>query len=470
MYKRVYIAPSIFILILSLLSLLYFIPDRMESFSGDYLIHLSILTLINVIVFFITIRKYYPSWISYDFFFIIGFLIVHYQVPFLEAIGFHNTQPTKVWINRYVVNYAIWMSSVFLFLWMLGFYLFMSFRKKIFVTKKALPSVYIVTSKLFKQLFIISFIVFYVLVGKEFWSGNHQGSDNWGAGATYAFIFVRTFLYLSIIYMFYNNKIRLRNISDHIIFFRQNKLVLVLTFFYCLGFLLIGDRGPIMQVGLLYLIGYSFFVKHIRFSRILILFVLGSFLLTIIGMGRTRDTSTRQGNIFTSGIEKYNDTEDVNATNELAVQIRILYRALDVVPDKHPYLYGATLGNNIVDVIPMSATFIPVPKVYQSSTNFFTFLGQGPDPEYGEGSEIIADLYINLGVGLTFVIALGFGYFISFLAYRQQVNPKSFIVIIYFTLVIFALYINRANFLMPLKIIIYLLFFDKIFTKKLKIE
>lgn len=451
-----------------LLYLIANIPQRNELFDADYIIGLSTLTLVNVIVFFITVRRYYPSWISYDLFFILGFLIVHYQVPFLEAIGIPNAQPSKVWINKSVVNYAMWLSTVFLFLWMLGYYFFLSFRNKVFIPKKSAIGSKIVIKKSFNVLMVISFIAFYTLVGSEFWKGNHQGSDNWGAGATYAHIFVRTFLFLSIIYIFYANQNPLKRTKDYLNFYVNNKLVLNLSFFYCLGFLLIGDRGPIMQIALLYLAGYTLFVKRISFIKIVGMIVLGSIILTIIGLGRTRDTSQREGNIISTGLNNYENKEDINPTNELATQVRILYRALDVVPSQHPYLNGVSLVSNVVDVVPLSGMVTPVPKVYQNTTTFFTFLGQGPNPTYGEGSEIIADLYVNLGVIPTLIVALLFGYFISFLTYKQQSNPNIKYIIIYFVLLNFALYINRANFLMPLKVIVYMLVFNKIFIFTVK--
>lgn len=449
--------------------MIYYTPNLREVFDKEFIINCSLFALFNIIVFFATIRKYYPSWISYDLFFIVGFIIVHFQIPFLESIGLPNPHPTKVWINMLVVNYAMWLSCIFLYLWMLGFYLFLALQKRVLVSKKAIPLEFVKKSKLYNLLMIVSFAIFYTLIGKEFWSGNHQGSDNWGPGATYAHIFVRTFLFLSIIYLFYNNRIPLRNTLDYFKFYQKNKLVLLLTLFYCLGFLIIGDRGPLMQIALLYIAGYAFFVKKIKFSKILLMIIVGSFVLTIIGMGRTRDTSARQGNIFTSGVEKFEENDDVNPTNELAVQVRILYRALDVIPDKHPYLYGTSVWSNLFDIVPMSSLVTPIPKIYQSSTNFFTFLGQGANPTYGEGSEIIADLYINFGVIITLIIALLFGYYISFLTYKQQSNPTIQVTIIFFTLLIFALYINRANFLMPVKIIVYMLLFNKVFTTKIKI-
>lgn len=468
MYRNVIILPSVIFLVISLLYLVFAIPKTLEKFDNEYVINLSILTLVNVVVFFITIRRYYSSWISFDLFFILGFLIVHYQIPFLESIGIPNPQPGKVWINKFVVNYAIWLSTMFLFLWMLGYYLFLGFRSKIYLTKHSTPISPIKKKKSFDVLMIISFLVFYALVGSEFWKGNHAGSDNWGAGATYAYIFVRTFLFLSIIYLFYSNQNRLQNREDYVKFYIKNKLVLNLTFIYFLGFLLIGDRGPIMQVILLYLAGYTIFVKRIKFIKILGLIIFGSFVLTIIGMGRTRDTSTRDGNIISSGIENFNDKEDVNPTNELATSVRILYRALDVVPEKHPYLNGITLISNIVDIIPLSGSITPVPKIYQNTTHFFTFLGQGINPTFGEGSEIIADLYVNIGIIPTLLVAVIFGYFISYMTYKQQNNPNEIQLIIYLGLLILALYLNRSNFLMPLKIIVYMLVFNKIFVTKVK--
>src|SRR5690606_7622741 len=141
-------------------------------------------------------------------------------------------------------------------------------------------------------------------------------------------------------------------------------------------FLIAGDRGPVLQIASINLVAYTLFYKLIKGRTLIVCFFLGAVLFGILKEGRTRDANERSGNIFSEGYEAYLE-QKFNPTDEFASSIRILYRALDVVPEQHSYLYGTTLISNTLDVIPFSSVFYDVPVMYRSSTLFFTVLGQG---------------------------------------------------------------------------------------------
>ena len=319
---------------------------------------------------------------------------------------------------------------------------------------------------------IISFLLFIFLVGQDFLSGSYSGQRNWETGSIYAFIILRISMYLSIIYFFINNSRKLSNSKEFFKAILKNKTLFIIIISYVFIFLGAGDRGPIMELGLVFLGSYSIFYRHFSFSKLIFLVFIGALIFTIIRFGRTRDASTRQGNIITEGYENFNESDDTfNPTNELASSTRILYRALDVVPERHPYLYGITIGLTIVDILPFGGLAIQkytdIPPMYTSSGRFFTILKKGNNYDSGDGSEIIADLYVNFGFWITLLIFLFFGRFISYINFQYHFNKTHRVHIIYIFLLITAIYVNRADFLNPLKLIVWALIFDWFLTKKI---
>lgn len=469
MNKKLHINATLVLLFLSIIVTLLLIPSKYSVFSNQINYLLPLLVLVNVILHFYSQRKHYKNWLRYDTLFLIGFLIVHFQIPFLASVGIEPERPHFIWLNKDVVNYATWFSAIAILIWLFGFNMYGIKKKK---QNKIKYTSYTVKYRVISILLIISFILFVLLVGGDFLGGSYAGTDNWGSGATYAFLILRITLYLSIIYFFVNNSQNLQNRKSIVIAILNNKSLFIISILFIFIFLVSGDRGPVMQLGLVFLGSYSLFYKRFTLTKLIFLIFLGAFVFTIIRFGRTRDATERQNNIITEGYTNFSESDNpFNPTDELASSVRILYRALDVVPDAHPYLNGVSIGANIVDVIPFGGTVLlqvtDLPFFYTNSTIFFTVLGQGQFYTYGEGSEIIADLYINFGFWITLLIFLLFGYFISYLTFHAHYNKNHKLIIIYIFLIISAIYINRSNFLYPLKLIIWALVIDHLLTKKI---
>ena len=115
---------NILFLLLSLIITIFLKPNYLEPFDDSLNFSLSFIAFINVMVFLSTTNSFYlSSWVRYDILFLLGFLIVHFQIPFLSSLGIQPEKPDFVWININVVNYATWISTIALFLWQLGFLL-----------------------------------------------------------------------------------------------------------------------------------------------------------------------------------------------------------------------------------------------------------------------------------------------------------------------------------------------------------
>ncbi len=458
MYKVIYFFTALIIFVLQ--------PEKYSFFNHEYNFFLSLVYLFLVTVFLFQQRMRDKNWLRFDVVFLLGYTIVHFQIPFLASIGIEPSRPSFVWINKEVVNYATWMSTVTISLWMLGYSLFSSRTK---VQKQAQK--FKVNYTLFDPLLIIVFTGFLVTVGKNFLSGAYD-VNSWGDGATYFLLILEVLLYLRVIYFFkeINSNSSIRNIINT---FLSHKLFVAVITTYTLLFFLTGSRGEILRILLVTAFAYSIYIKSLSFRFIIISVLIGSFIFTIMGLGRGRvATDLGHQSILQRGYTALQETDKRdNFTEELASSVRIQYRAIDTVPESHPYLYGLTYVGTIVGAIPFASGFVisalDIPYCYKGSASFFTCLGQGNNITYGEGSEILADIYINFSIYGVFIIMLAFGAFIG--KATIGVKQKNFnYILIYAMLLIAALSINRGTILYAYKDIIYILVFHYILSGQLK--
>lgn len=444
--------------IIILVLLLFLFPDRFSQFDKQYNFVISIIYAISFFFYLIQQKKHTSNWLRFDVVFLVGYTIVHFQIPFLASLGIEPERPDFIWINKQVVNFATWMSTIAIVLWMLGYVLYINKRKR----KTNIIQQPIVKVNYYKYdiILLLSFVAFISLVGSSIFQGVYDGGNSWGVGANYAFLILRVLLYLRVIYFFrdFSKGAPFKIIIQKLLAY---KIFIGVLGVYTLLFLMSGDRGPVMQVALVVGGAYALYIRPIPFKRLILFIFLGAFVFTIIRFGRGRDANEfSDGNIFQRGYASFAESEGTNITDELASSVRIQYRALDVVPDQHPYLRGITFFTVGVGVVPfLGSTVIElfdIPQQYTATSSFFTILGQGPNPTYGEGSEILADIYVNFGLYGTFLIMFLFGMFSGKVFHKTKELDFRF-VLISLVLLIYALTINRGMLFSPLKDIVYIL-------------
>ena len=452
------------VIIISLLLVAALVPNTHSVYNNETNYLFVIIALINTILFFKHQEGIYATIFRFDTLFLIGYFIVHFQIITFNILGFPPIEGIWVWINKDVVNYSTWLSTIILIVWILGA---MSFSYKGIERYNYRITYNII---ILDYLLLATFIIFSFLVGKTFFLGEYTGGNSWGGGATHMFLLLKIFIYLRIIYSFsyYSKYIHSKRELFTVIF--SNKIFIIITMIYSFLFFVLGDRGPIMNLGIVILGAYSIYFKNIKKRVFFPLIIFSAIIFTILGNGRTKNTNKRQGNILEYGLEKTLQDENSNMTNELALSIRILNRAIDVVPTQHDYLYGSTFLANLVGILPFGGiTYKEIsglPKKYRSSSYFFTYLGQGTNIKYGEGNEIIADLYVNFGIIGAIIIMFLFGYISSYLNYYGLIIKSHQHVIILLLLLASSIYLNRSFILEPGKIIFTTLIIDFFLVKK----
>lgn len=456
------------IYIYTLLILVALKPDRVELFSGKLNIIFSFIYFFLIAFFLIYHRKLDKNWMRFDVLFLIGYTIVHIQIPLLAAFGIEPAKPSFVWINKDVVNFATWMSVVSINLWMIGYSFFLTNNK----LKRS--NKYSLVKKDFKAIDYVILLMFLGLIfsaGTVILSGVYNLSK-WGGAGVYFLMALSSLIYLRIIYFFRSlpKGISIKNIYKTFI---KNKIFISVLTIYFILFLFTGSRGEILRVVLISALSYSIFIRNISFKSIFIAVLVGSFIFTLMGLGRVRESSSNlQGNLFERGYTTFTQTDKRgNVTEELASSVRIQYRALDTIPKYYPYLYGKTYVGGLFGVIPFGSSFVVntfnIETKYLDSAYYYTYLGQGDNPSYGEGSEILADLYLNFGLIGTFLLMLLFGLY-SGKCYLGMRRSQIIYVLLYSILLISALSINRGTIFYIYKSSFYILLFHFVFGMRKK--
>jgi hypothetical protein len=145
---------------------------------------------------------------------------------------------------------------------------------------------------------------------------------------------------------------------------------------------------------------------------------------TILGEARTRVLGNSFGDRLstaseTSGESEYFD-ESVPGSSliELALSSRTLAVSVRDVPSEFDYQYGMFQFQQLVSIVPGAQRLInnivyDGNPIYDGSANFITYLIHRRSVDYGDGSSVIADLYLDFGIIGVVIVMFIFGRFIS---------------------------------------------------------
>src|SRR5699024_7665470 len=102
-------------------------------------------------------------------------------------------------------------------------------------------------------------------------------------------------------------------------------------------------------------------------------------------------------------------------TAELAGSNKILFAAIDNVPNQYPYLYGKTYMVNILSSLPVPGItkifteLLEIPRHQTTTTHYFTYMLIGRYPIWWGGSEFVSDFYFYFGLFGVRIIFFVFG-------------------------------------------------------------
>lgn len=360
-------------------------------------------------------------------------------------------QNSRYWAHADHLNYTIWMSTIGLLAWIIGYNIPHLGTKILKTNTHPQKKKSILFSRIhFKTVTIIPLILLLILIsllGEEFLTGSYRGVRNWGSGSTYAYTVFHTSILLATFAVIYKHR---RDTQHGLVYFLKKLPMPFLTAYtlYISIFLLLGDRGGPVMLVLASLILYGSYVRPIHLTQLLLLIFIGLIVVFFVGQARN---SVESGNLVVERIDEVELPQLYGLTLELSNSIRTALYAVDSIDSNKDLYYGKLMLNNALSLIPFGQTiYLDISKDSPndiSSSKYFTTLIKRPNANSGVGTSLIGDLYINFGI-----LGLGLLMFVSGILFsKSEINSLRFEKIPWITLFItlssLSAYIARDSYL-----------------------
>ena len=448
-----------------LLALMYFFITPLTP-DPQYRWAMFVLTMISTISYLYTRKIEFGNMhgLAIAPIFILGYLIVFYQMTLLDLLGYSVSKIyySFVWVSETVVNKSIGIST----LGLLAFYLGALSFKKARLSQKSNEIKQKLSTKSTTLLLILAytFYILFFLSAGSYSSGVYASQDASGTAVYFYKLFEASLIAAIILKLSFITSTNNKQLSFKKYISSFSKPLLILLGWHLLFSLYVGDRGPLITYTLLVFGLYFIRWKKLNFIYFIVgIFIVSTF-MTIIGEVRQAGAVSGigvaskieqvvsiidEGNIVTKEFDVH---VPGSQTIELALSVNTLNYALFNVPEKYDYRYGLFQLQYIYGIIPglagiMSKILYGADTQYYSSSKFITYLIQGNRPTYGNGTSVVADFYLDFGV-----IGVIIGLFLFGLFVRKN-EPRLFFGYQYptflwiATLIFFskALYLNRSS-------------------------
>ncbi len=453
------ISLSCFLMAIILFSQTPLVPDP------QYQWNMLILTAIGTVSFFVIQKEQYKKfqWLSISTIFVLGYLIVFYQMILLNLIGYEVPHYLfkLLWASENVINESIGLSTLGLLAFYLGATNIISTKSIKFFNKGNKKTS---NNSIFLLLmFAYVFYILFVSTAGSYIYGEYTPTDASGASSYFYKLFKISLSAAIIVKVSYITFLENKQLSfkEYLSYF--GKPLLILLFWFIAFSLFVGDRGPIIYFALLAFGIYFLRWKKISLLRAIVFLFILSTLLTIVGEIRQSRFSgvgyiDRMVNVFSgygsndNVIKGFDANVPGSGTIELAFSVHTLNHAIYNVPDNYSYAYGAFQLQYIVSIVPgLSGIISPLlfgdATEYYGSSKFITYLVQGKNPTHGNGSSVVADFYLDFGVYGVIIGMFLFGYFVRKNEYKLFFGYQKLTLVWIATLIFFsqALYLSRSS-------------------------
>ena len=447
---------------ISILSLVFLLITGciLYYLAGEYSRSQLILILIAAVIaffFFIincnySIRDSTSHSIRIAYIFLLGYFIVFFQ-RYLDLIaGLCSPNNSFLFNSSDTIIRTAALSFIGLIAFILGYISYKSYGNY------AQKNIKIIETSTLKGLSLIFTIIFVALNGADFIAGSYSQASiesRQGTVAAYSQVICQAFYLATLTLEIYQNKPCLSFWQ----FLKQLGVRFNLALLIYVSLVLVsGDRGPIIQVGLMLIASYVIKVRpHVNLIAIIFICIIGAYALTLMGIARTQDKSdsfiTRMELSSNHKIETYSAPSLIPITGELSNSVRCTHTAVANVPSRHPFFYGSFQLRDLCRIIPFSnaltSYIFDTDSRYQNSAMFITILRNGRFYTSGEGSTVVADLYLSFGMPGVLIGLFLFGRLVKHVETKVFFTPPAQIHFLYSSLALFlfsiAIYINRSG-------------------------
>lgn len=464
-HKVLIIILTLFLLIFSVL---IFVQDVFDKDLLGVILILS--SCLFIIPFVIKDDKNIKSYMFRPFVvFLMGYFVVFFQRYYDLYLGFISKNDS-VFYEEKLILYSLLLSCIGLTTFLIGYYS----TSYISPYSKKNYSVYYKTDYLKKIMLFSTFLVL-IFVSKNVLSGNFNYTQedlekNAGGISNYSSILFVVVYFALLSLSVYNCKLlkqnRLKDFIDH---FGTSSLLCLGV--YVISLLLVGSRSNviIISVSLLFAMLY---VCNKRFGLFAVIIGVASFayVMSVIGITRKFQGMSIAEKAKVAETISFEEKSIMPTTLELAGSLQTFNASLDYVPKSHDYMHGSFHVRNVVSAIPFSSRifsyFFDSRKRYHSSDFFITYIIQGENYTYGNGTSINADLYLNYGpLGILIgMLILGVVFRKTELSVLSSVKPSLNFIVLFMFLMGYALPYSRNGILAPINYVMFtyiLLYFYK---------
>ncbi len=269
-------------------------------------------------------------------------------------------------------------------------------------------------------------VVYALTVGASAFEGHYEGSDvgNLAVRTMYMLqgIFLKVGIAMIILCKSKPNKI----IPD-------GKLPIALYLVILLMYLILGDRSEFVYAGAVLLFAYVVSFRNISFVPLVVAVLCFSFISSAARIARSFDERSIESLVEVITSEHEEVSVDAGLANISASGLLTL-TAVSAVPAKFDYFMGDLKKREFLGIIPFGRALFPqkrsnFEKQFHGTSQWLTWYILGPNSNWGVGSNIIADLYLDFGSPGVFIgmliLGLTAGYF-----KKKAVTSTSFIFIV----------------------------------------
>ena len=459
-----------FIYAVSILLLLSFYQlFWISDYSKQKLFVLILLSVFGIVLFLIkeepitVLKKIY---IKPSVLFIISYFIVFFQLELDLLLGFTTVDDFFLG-SQSVLCKSAYLSSIGLLCFFLGYCLYIPKR-----LKKSIYHAKYLTWPI-NAILSLSLLLMFLSAGSSYFRGGYSYSNSIegsivGVLNSWSVVFLLAVILITCNNILYHKSSAYMSFKDYLYSFSKWSICNMVT--YVAMILNIGDRGP-----LIYIITGLFFGYYIVSNKVLsikyLLISIGISVVVISFLGESKRYRDNNGIIERLQTTYYADDKALNEsvspfTYELSRSVMSLNYYLNE-EELHMIDYQGFQLKYILSLIPFSSRIGSIfngdinRSNFTSSSEFITWIIQGDKATYGSGTNMIVDLYMDLGlIGIVFVLIL-WGIFIRMIEIELFCNRMSsiFISAIGFYYISLIVSVPRSSILFKLKYAFWLFLF-----------
>jgi len=225
----------------------------------------------------------------------------------------------------------------------------------------------------------------------------------------------------------------------------------LLMFFYLGSFLLVGDRGGFIYMGICPVLAYNLFQKRINTRNFLSIILCILIAFPIIAFARTRSIFNPI-RMFGEYSEERGRSFIVDALDELGSTLKTVTITMHFVPERYEYWWGSSYIYSLSLVIPSikgTRSQVGSPGAWLTEIAFGDL-----EKTHGRGGSIAMESYRNFGIagGAFFFLLLGFGVKKAYLAFTKKTSLLT-AVLFFSIMAALSLWIRNTSAIFPRTII-----------------